>query len=115
MKILINISIGYVASPLSSFQNYRLNTGDCVQRESVDSWQFVSIMATLRSVCSNEDVYDSLICGRSAKPKRLIESFADGRKFGRIPLLNDQTNKCVALSLYYDDLEVIFSFLAVYT
>jgi len=78
----------------------RLETSEGITRTVYDTYQYVSIEATLRSLLMNRDYVNLLIDDR-CKPG-LISDCRDGFLYKHHPLLNDASKCSIAIELYYD-------------
>lgn len=81
----------------------RSRDGEPQHRAVHDTWQYVSIIETLRSIFSRKDVFDVL---NAEEPSGFISSFKDGLRFAKSDLLTDRRKATAALQLFYDDFEV---------
>jgi len=80
----------------------RYETSSGVSRVVYDSFQYISVKSTLRSLLRNEQLVKLLLNDRY-KPG-LMREFSDGKSFARHSLFNDSSKLTIMLQVFYDDM-----------
>ncbi|KAK3918074.1 Cannabinoid receptor 1 [Frankliniella fusca] len=91
---------------LDSRIDQRLNaaSNSYVQTQVIESFQYVSVLGTLKSLLSNKKVRNRIFKDRVSKDG-VLRSFVDGARFRDHPFLLKHKN-VVQILLFYDELEI---------